>query len=192
MANWEGSLERSPLEVEYRTRGSLLAKISTVLGRQVYIPESIHIVDSYLYFQRGTRDFRRVRKARKFKGEGPYDPDDSEDTYQEQAKIYFYGSHPLEIKRRISREEYERILEAHPPAVVVQGTRRELWIVGDEPKVEKAEDGLHVCFDRPEGLGDWTEFEIEIYGLNTMSPKERAEKESQAKERIFEFAKGWD
>ena len=32
MANWEGSLERSPLEVEYRTRGSLLAKISTVLA----------------------------------------------------------------------------------------------------------------------------------------------------------------
>ncbi|HLD57397.1 MAG TPA: hypothetical protein VJA47_03770 [archaeon] len=183
MVNDQGFFERSPLEVEYRTPGILLEVISNRLGTQISIPKSVYIVDSYIYFDRKTGDFKRVRKV----GVSEDGDQPTDFRYQEQWKLHPFGEHPIEMKRKLAEGQYLDCLGNGQIAAVVEGLRREVWITEDGYRTDKTEDGLHICFDSPKDLGDWTEFEIEIYGFNRLSDQERANRKEETKKRILDF-----
>ncbi len=186
MANGSGFFRNAPLEVEYRTGGNQLGAVASHLGKEIVIPKSIYVRDSYLYFHPPTGDLRRVREVRTYERDGPRNY--SEPKHQEQWKLHPYGEHPVEWKRQLSQDKYMGILRKCLPTLVVEGSRDEIWVTPNgDVSLNKVEGALHITFDSPAGLGDWTEFEIEVEGLDGMDEVERIGRELEARDRIFEF-----
>ncbi len=190
MSNFENFFQRAPLEVEYRVKGNQQARVEEALGQKIIIPRGIYITDNYLYFHRPTGDLRRVRRASRFSCDNPHDL--SEPFYQEQWKFHPFGEYPVELKKPITQADFSRLCELGQQdgskITTVSAERMEIWIPENGVvSTEKIEGALYVTFDKPEGLGDWTEFEVEIYDFGSMERENRKEMEERAKRRILGF-----
>ena len=190
MVKLEGCFREVGLEVEYRTGKNLLPVILERFGgKGAMPPQKTHRVDSYFFIHPETGgDCKRIRSVERYDSNGR-----PRKVYYQSSKVYTNGNgdggHAFEAQTEITEAEYKRLARSRFQ-VVVEGDRSDLWIVESRVTYSKPQKPgeLHICIDKIHRLGDFTEFELEIPGYDSMKPRQRNRERREAERVIFEFA----
>ncbi len=180
-------------EVEYRVRGNRLAEIRNKL-KNWQEPRETLIFDRYYLLDTNSQTYRRLR-IRQNKWLPPEDL--RRYSYHEHSKSVLLDpsnprsdEFPIEAKRQLKEDEYMKLLRSYGvPILVVRGVRKDIFLDKDRNVHLDEVDGIRMCFDTVDGLGEFTEFEIELFVTRAENPYGEAmfKDRRKAKQRLVTF-----